>query len=62
MLIRSAVTAGVAVPSQTLALLNTASGSSLTESLRKIGLSLETRKAPLDVVVIDEMQKAPTEN
>ena len=62
MLIRSAVSAGVVLPPQALALLNTGSIDSLSNSLKKVGLNLEARKAPLEVMVVDQMQKAPTEN
>jgi len=32
------------------------------ESVRTYGLKLEPRKAPLDVLIVDRMEKAPTEN
>lgn len=38
------------------------SGSSIFQSLQQMGLKLEARKAPLDVIVIDHLEKAPTEN
>jgi len=62
MLIRSAVAAGVVLPPQALALLDGGSGDSLFQSMKKIGLSVEARKAALGVIVIDEMRKTPTEN
>ena len=62
MLIRSAVAAGVVLPPQALALLDGASGDSLSNALKKAGLTLESRKAPLEVIVVDQMQKTPTEN
>jgi len=62
MLIRSAVAAGVVLPPQALALIDRGSIDSLTNGLKKVGLSLEARKAPLEVLVIDQMQKSPTEN
>jgi uncharacterized protein (TIGR03435 family) len=37
-------------------------GVSLTSSLRKLGLKLEPRKAPVEVVVVDDVRKVPTEN
>ncbi len=61
MLIRSAVAAGVTLPPEALKLME-ASGDSLITALEKVGLKLEPRKAPLDVVVIDHMSKTPTEN
>ena len=62
MLIRSAVAAGVVLPPQALRLMDLASGDSVANALQRIGLRLEPRKAPLDVVVIDRILKVPTEN
>jgi len=62
MLIRSAVNAGVVLPPQALGLLDTASNASLSDALKKFGLTLEAKKAPLEVLVIDQLQKTPTEN
>jgi uncharacterized protein (TIGR03435 family) len=62
MLIRSAVAAGVVLPPQALALLDSGSTVSLFDALKKVGLSLEQRKSPMEVIVIDQMQKTPTEN
>jgi uncharacterized protein (TIGR03435 family) len=38
------------------------SGVSLASSLRRLGLKLESRKAPVEVLVIDRVEKAPTAN
>ena len=38
------------------------SGSSIFQSVQQMGLKLEARKAPLDVIVVDRLEKAPTEN
>ena len=38
------------------------SGSSISMSLQKMGLRLEARKSPLAVIVIDHLEKSPTEN
>jgi len=38
------------------------SGSSIFQSVQQMGLKLEARKAPLDTIVIDHLEKAPTEN
>jgi uncharacterized protein (TIGR03435 family) len=62
MLIRSAVSAGVVLPPQALALLDGVSNDSLSNSLKKVGLTLEPQKAPLEVLLIDQIQKTPTEN
>jgi uncharacterized protein (TIGR03435 family) len=62
MLIRSAVTAGISLPPQALRLLDGATLPSLFEAMQKLGLKMDARKAPLDVVVIDEARKTPTDN
>ena len=62
MLIHAAVAAGVSLPPEALRLLDGASLPSLFEAVQKAGLKLDARKAPLDVIVIDEGRKTPTEN
>ena len=62
MLIRSAVTNGAVLPPEALKLMETASGVSMFLALEKLGLKMEPRKAPLDVLVIDHMEKTPTDN
>jgi uncharacterized protein (TIGR03435 family) len=62
MLIRSAIAAGVVLPPEALRALSGSSGDSLLNALERLGLKLETRKAPLEMVVIDHIEKAPTEN
>jgi len=62
MLIHAGVNAGVTLPPQALRLLDGASTPSLFDALQRVGLKLDARKAPLDVVVIDEVRKTPTEN
>jgi uncharacterized protein (TIGR03435 family) len=37
-------------------------GSSIFTSIQKMGLKLEPRKAPLLMIVIDHLEKSPTEN
>jgi uncharacterized protein (TIGR03435 family) len=37
-------------------------GTSLKDSVQKLGLRLEPRKLPIDVMVIDQIEKSPTEN
>jgi len=60
--IRSAVNAGVPLPPQAMRLLDNASPDTLSAPLSKFGITFEARKAPLEVVVIDSVLKAPTEN
>jgi uncharacterized protein (TIGR03435 family) len=62
MLIRSAIAAGVSLPPEALRALDGASGDSLFAALQGLGLKLETRKAPLEVLVFDQVLKTPTEN
>lgn len=62
MLVRAAVTAGFTLPPQALRLLDGASLPSLFDAMQKLGLKLDARKAPLDLLVIDAAQKAPTAN
>jgi uncharacterized protein (TIGR03435 family) len=62
LLIRSAIGAGVSLPPEALRLLDGASDESLHTALRTLGLKLEPRKAPLEVLLIDQVRKVPTEN
>jgi uncharacterized protein (TIGR03435 family) len=62
MLIRIALAQGVVLPPQALRALDFGSNVSLSSSLEKLGLTFEPRRAPLDVLVIDSIQKTPTEN
>jgi uncharacterized protein (TIGR03435 family) len=61
-MVRAALTAGVVLPPQALAMLDNGSNASLVNSLQKLGLTFDARKAPLEVLVIDSIQKTPTEN
>jgi uncharacterized protein (TIGR03435 family) len=38
------------------------SGSSVLESVQRLGLKLDTQKAPVEVIVIDHLERTPTEN
>jgi uncharacterized protein (TIGR03435 family) len=60
--IRGGLNNGAIIPAQALRLLDNAALDPFTNALQKSGLSLESRKAPLEVLVIDSIQKAPTEN
>jgi uncharacterized protein (TIGR03435 family) len=62
MLIRAAVNSGVVLPPQALQLLDNGSIASLTDGLEKAGLKMDARKAPLDMIVIDQISKTPTDN
>jgi len=62
MLIRAGINAGVTLPPEALRLLDGASVSSLLDAIQKLGLKLDARKAPLDLLVIDDARKTPTDN
>jgi uncharacterized protein (TIGR03435 family) len=62
MMIRAAVSAGVVMPPQALRFLDGASFASLFDAMQKVGLKLDARKAPLDLLVIDDARKTPTDN
>ena len=62
MMIRAALANGIVLPPEAMKALEASSGDSLMAALQNIGLKLEQRKAPLEVLIIDEIQKAPTEN
>jgi uncharacterized protein (TIGR03435 family) len=62
MMIRAALAAGNPLPPEALRLLDGVSDDSLFASLQTLGLKLENRKAPLEVLAIDHILKAPTEN
>ena len=60
--IRGGVNNGALIPPQALRLLDGAPLDPFTNALQKFGLALQSRKAPLDVLVIDSIQRTPTEN
>jgi len=62
MMIRSAVASGVSMPPQALQMLDRASIAAVPDALRSLGLKMTPRKAPLEVLVIDGIEKLPTEN
>ncbi len=62
MSIRSAVIAGVTLPPAATAVLDNPWGDSLYKALAAAGLILEMRKSPLEVIVIDSIEKKPTDN
>jgi uncharacterized protein (TIGR03435 family) len=62
MMMRAARSSGAALPPQVLQLLDTASLAAVPDALKSVGLSLTSKRAPLDVLVIDSMERLPTEN
>jgi uncharacterized protein (TIGR03435 family) len=59
--VRGALAAGFTPPPQAMKYLE-ATGDSLHQSLAKAGLKLESKKMPMEVLVIDGSDKTPTEN
>jgi uncharacterized protein (TIGR03435 family) len=62
MLIRAARANGITLPPQAQRLADSSSTPSLFDAIEKLGLKLETKKLPLDVLVIEQVAKTPTEN
>lgn len=62
LMVRGAIARGVVLPPEALRALDGSSEGALGDALQQTGLKLEARKAPLDVLVIDEALKTPTAN
>jgi len=62
MMIRAALSTGMALPPEAIQAMQNAPGDSMFSALQAVGLKLEPRKAPLDVLVIDHIERTPTEN
>jgi uncharacterized protein (TIGR03435 family) len=62
LLIQSGVNAGVTLPPQALRLLDNGRPESLFDSLEKLGLHLDARKLPVDMIVVDKCLQTPTDN
>jgi uncharacterized protein (TIGR03435 family) len=62
MMMRSAVAAGVTLPPEALKLIDSSNGDSLFTALETLGLKLEQRKTPIEVLVIDHIDKSPSDN
>ncbi|HEY7856544.1 MAG TPA: TIGR03435 family protein [Terriglobales bacterium] len=61
MIIRIAVAQGVPLPPQALAMLDGARTPTLDASLAAVGLKLSTSRAPLELLVVDHINRTPTE-
>ena len=59
--LQAAVNAGVPLPPQVLRVLD-GGGQPLVAAVEQLGLRLESRKAPVDIVIIDEARRTPTDN
>jgi uncharacterized protein (TIGR03435 family) len=62
MMIRAAIAGGVSLPPEARRLLADASDESLHAGIQGLGLKLDARKAPLEVLVVDHAEKTPSEN
>jgi uncharacterized protein (TIGR03435 family) len=62
MLIRAAVNSGMVLPPQVVRLAEGNSASSLMDAAQKVGLKVDARKSPLDLLVVDQELKTPTAN
>jgi uncharacterized protein (TIGR03435 family) len=59
--IRAAVNAGVKLPPQVTGLLDTG-GNPLVGAVEQLGLKLDARRAPVEVLIVDEARRTPTDN
>jgi uncharacterized protein (TIGR03435 family) len=62
MLIRAGRANGIVLPPQVLRLIDGATTPSVFDAIEKLGLHLEPRKMPLDMIVVDQVSKTPSEN
>ena len=62
LLIRTALSAGVTLSPDVLKYAEGISDEGLFKGLQALGLKLESRKAPLDVLAVDSASKTPTAN
>ena len=62
LLVRSAVNAGVDLPPPALRLLDAGPPVSLFDAIDQLGLHLDARKLPLDMIVVDSAVQTPTDN
>lgn len=62
MQIRSAVLRGANIMPEARKLLDASPPSAIGDALQQVGLKLESRKALLDILVIDSALKTPTAN
>jgi uncharacterized protein (TIGR03435 family) len=62
LLIRAGISAGVQLPPEAIRLLEGNTDASLFASIHDVGLKLDPRKAPLEMLVVDSVLKTPTAN
>jgi uncharacterized protein (TIGR03435 family) len=61
LMIRAGINAGVQFPPQVLRMLDNG-GNPLETGVEQLGLKLESRKMPVEIVIVDQIQKTPTDN
>jgi uncharacterized protein (TIGR03435 family) len=59
MLVRAAVKSGVTLPPEALRLMEGNSAASLSDAFDAVGLKIVSRKAPVDMLVVDQISKTP---
>jgi uncharacterized protein (TIGR03435 family) len=57
-----ALPAGAATPAASLGVASDPTGSDVYASVQKLGLKLEPRKAPIEQLIVDHVEKTPTDN
>ena len=62
LMIRAAIAAGVVLPPEAMRAIEGVSGDSLFTAVQTLGLRLESRRAQLEILVVDQLQRLPTEN
>jgi uncharacterized protein (TIGR03435 family) len=62
LMIRAAVNAGYNMPPQAMRALDNSSPSVLGDAVATIGLKLEKRKLPINILAVDDALRTPTEN
>ncbi len=62
LILRSAFNGGAVLSPDALRALDAASLDPLSGALEKAGLTLESKRAPLEIIVVDSISKTPTEN
>jgi uncharacterized protein (TIGR03435 family) len=62
MLMRAAYNSGIRIPQRMLLQMDSAGIDHLIEAVEQLGLTLEPRRVPVEMTVIDVIRHAPTEN
>ena len=62
MAVRSSIASGVPLPPQAQQVLDASSPSAVGDALKASGLSLNPRRGPVEMLVVDSIERTPTEN